>query len=120
LQRFFGALVRRDFVALQFDLVALCASSTPPKTEQRSGLSSVFLVLTNGCRFPLKLNDYSCSRYLQTVQLTRSSPPGLTPLAQLFSRTLASRDSDVSTAALATAQGLFTLQSFTSRLEVWT
>lgn len=44
----------------------------------------------------------------------------LTPLAQLFSRTLASRDSDVSTAALATAQGLFTLQSFTSRLEVWT
>jgi SWIM zinc finger len=44
----------------------------------------------------------------------------LTPLAQLFSRTLTSRDSEVSTAALAAAQGLFTLQSFTGRLQVWT
>lgn len=43
----------------------------------------------------------------------------LTPLAQLFLRT-ASRESDVSSAALATAQGLFTLQSFTNRLQVWT
>jgi len=44
----------------------------------------------------------------------------LTPLAQLFSRTIASRESDISSAALATAQGLFTLLSFTSRLQVWT
>jgi len=44
----------------------------------------------------------------------------LTPLAQLFSRTIASRESDISSAALATAQGLFTLQNFTSRLLVWT
>jgi hypothetical protein len=43
----------------------------------------------------------------------------LTPLAQLFLRTIASRESDISSAALATAQGLFTLQSFTSRLQVW-
>ena len=44
----------------------------------------------------------------------------LAPLAQLFSRTIASGESDISSAALATAQGLFTLQSFTSRLQVWT
>jgi len=44
----------------------------------------------------------------------------LTPLAQLFSRTIASRESDIASAALATAQGLFTLQNFTSRLLVWT
>ena len=44
----------------------------------------------------------------------------LTPLAQLFSRTIASRENDISPAALAAAQGLFTLQSFTSRLQVWT
>jgi hypothetical protein len=43
----------------------------------------------------------------------------LTPLAQLFLRTIASRDRDISSAALATAQALFTLQSFTSRLQVW-
>ncbi|HWL21716.1 MAG TPA: SWIM zinc finger family protein [Bradyrhizobium sp.] len=58
----------------------------------------------------------------------------LVPLAQLFSRTIASRESNISSAglssvalssaalssaALATAQGLFTLQSFTSRLQVW-
>jgi hypothetical protein len=43
----------------------------------------------------------------------------LTPLAQLFLRTTASRESDISSAALAAAQGLFTLQSFTSRLQVW-
>jgi hypothetical protein len=43
----------------------------------------------------------------------------LTPLAQLFSRTTASRENDISPAALATAQGLFTLQGFTSRLQVW-
>jgi hypothetical protein len=43
----------------------------------------------------------------------------LTPLAQLFSRTIASRDSDISSAALAAAQGLFTLQGFTGRLQVW-
>jgi hypothetical protein len=43
----------------------------------------------------------------------------LTPLAQLFLRTIASRESDISSAALAAAQGLFTLQSFTSRLQVW-
>jgi hypothetical protein len=43
----------------------------------------------------------------------------LTPLAQLFLRTIASRESDIASAALATAQGLFTLQSFTSRLQVW-
>jgi SWIM zinc finger len=48
----------------------------------------------------------------------------LAPLAQLFSRTIASRESNISSAALssaslATAQGLFTLQSFTSRLQVW-
>jgi hypothetical protein len=43
----------------------------------------------------------------------------LTPLAQLFLRTIASRESNISSAALATAQGLFTLQSFTSRLQVW-
>ena len=43
----------------------------------------------------------------------------LTPLAQLFLRTIASREGDISSAALATAQGLFTLQSFTSRLQVW-
>jgi hypothetical protein len=42
----------------------------------------------------------------------------LPPLAQLFLRTIASRDNDTSSAALATAQGLFTLQSFTSRLQV--
>jgi hypothetical protein len=44
----------------------------------------------------------------------------LTPLAQLFSRTIASGKSEASSAALATAQGLFTLQNFTSRLQVWT
>ncbi|WP_210183145.1 hypothetical protein [Bradyrhizobium lablabi] len=44
----------------------------------------------------------------------------LTPLAELFSRTVASRGSDVSSTALATAQGLFTLQSFNSRLQIWT
>ncbi|QHO77329.1 hypothetical protein ACH79_36510 [Bradyrhizobium sp. CCBAU 051011] len=44
----------------------------------------------------------------------------LTPLAQLFSRTVASRGSDASSAALASAQGLFTLQSFNSRLQIWT
>jgi hypothetical protein len=44
----------------------------------------------------------------------------LTPLAQLFSRTIASGESEAASAALATAQGLFTLQSFTSRLQVWT
>jgi hypothetical protein len=44
----------------------------------------------------------------------------LTPLAQLFSRTIASGKSDISSAALAAAQGLFTLQSLTSRLQVWT
>ena len=44
----------------------------------------------------------------------------LPPLAQLFSRTVASRENDISPAALAAAQGLFTLQSFTSRLQVWT
>jgi hypothetical protein len=44
----------------------------------------------------------------------------LIPLAQLFSRTIASSGSEISSAALATAQGLFTLQSFTSRLQVWT
>jgi len=43
----------------------------------------------------------------------------LAPLAQLFLRTIASRESDTPSAALATAQGLFTLQSFTSRLQVW-
>jgi hypothetical protein len=43
----------------------------------------------------------------------------LTPLTQLFLRTIASRESDIPAAALATAQGLFTLQSFTSRLQVW-
>jgi hypothetical protein len=43
----------------------------------------------------------------------------LTPLARLFSRTIASRESEISSAALAAAQGLFTLQSFTSRLQVW-
>jgi hypothetical protein len=43
----------------------------------------------------------------------------LTPLAQLFLRTIASGENDVSSAALAAAQGLFTLQSFTSRLQVW-
>ena len=43
----------------------------------------------------------------------------LTPLAQLFSRTIASRESDISSAALAAAQGLFTLQGFTGRLQVW-
>ena len=44
----------------------------------------------------------------------------LPPLAQLFLRTIASRENDIPSAALATAQGLFTLQSFTSRLQVWT
>lgn len=44
----------------------------------------------------------------------------LVPLAQLFQRTFESRDSDTSTAALAAAQGLFTLQNLTSRLQVWT
>jgi len=43
----------------------------------------------------------------------------LTPLAQLVSRTIASGEADTASAALATAQGLFTLQSFTSRLQVW-
>ena len=43
----------------------------------------------------------------------------LTPLAQLFLRTIASRESDISSAALAAAKGLFTLQGFTSRLQVW-
>jgi hypothetical protein len=43
----------------------------------------------------------------------------LAPLAQLFSRTIASRGSDTPSAALSTAQELFTLQSFTSRLQVW-
>jgi hypothetical protein len=43
----------------------------------------------------------------------------LTPLAQLILRTIASRESDIPSAALATAQGLFTLHSFTSRLQVW-
>ncbi|VIO75998.1 SWIM zinc finger family protein [Bradyrhizobium ivorense] len=44
----------------------------------------------------------------------------LGPLAQLFARTAANGDRDTSAAALAAAQGLFTLQSFTSRLQVWT
>ena len=43
----------------------------------------------------------------------------LNPLAQLFSRTTESREGDIPPAALATAQGLFTLQSFTGRLQVW-
>jgi hypothetical protein len=43
----------------------------------------------------------------------------LTPLAQLFSRTIASREGDITSAALAAAQGLFTLQGFTGRLQVW-
>jgi hypothetical protein len=44
----------------------------------------------------------------------------LSPLAQLFSRTIESRDGNISPAALAAAQGLFTLQNLTSRLQVWT
>ncbi|QOZ26472.1 SWIM zinc finger family protein [Bradyrhizobium sp. CCBAU 51753] len=44
----------------------------------------------------------------------------LGPLAQLFARTAANGDRDTSAAALAAAQGLFTLQSFTGRLQVWT
>lgn len=43
----------------------------------------------------------------------------LDPLAQLLSRTVASRDNEAASAALATAQGLFTVQSFTTRLQVW-
>jgi hypothetical protein len=43
----------------------------------------------------------------------------LTPLAQLFLRTIASRESGIPSAALAAAQGLFTLQSFARRLRVW-
>jgi hypothetical protein len=43
----------------------------------------------------------------------------LTPLAELILRTIASQESDIPSAALATAQGLFTLHSFTSRLQVW-
>jgi hypothetical protein len=43
----------------------------------------------------------------------------LAPLAQLFARTIASREADTASAALAAAQGLFTLQGFTSRLQVW-
>jgi hypothetical protein len=43
----------------------------------------------------------------------------LSPLAQLFARTIASREAEVPSAALAAAQGLFTLQGFTSRLQVW-
>jgi hypothetical protein len=43
----------------------------------------------------------------------------LPPLAQLFSRTVESRESDIPPAALAAAQGLFTLQSLTSRLQFW-
>jgi len=44
----------------------------------------------------------------------------LAPLAQLFSRTIASGESAIAPAALAAAQGILTLQSFTSRLQVWT
>jgi hypothetical protein len=44
----------------------------------------------------------------------------LPPLAQLFSRTIEGRDNDIPPAALAAAQGLFTLQNLTSRLQVWT
>jgi hypothetical protein len=44
----------------------------------------------------------------------------LPPLAQLFSRTIQGRDNDIPPAALAAAQGLFTLQNLTSRLQVWT
>jgi hypothetical protein len=44
----------------------------------------------------------------------------LPPLAQLFLRTVESRESDIAPAALAAAQGLFTLQNLTSRLQVWT
>lgn len=44
----------------------------------------------------------------------------LPPLAQLFSRTIEGRDNDVPPAALAAAQGLFTLQNLTGRLQVWT
>ncbi|MDH6258079.1 SWIM zinc finger domain-containing protein [Bradyrhizobium sp. BR13661] len=51
----------------------------------------------------------------QTYQLA-----SLNPLAQLFLRTLASREGDVPPAALASAQGLFTLQNLTGRLQVWT
>lgn len=43
----------------------------------------------------------------------------LPPLAQLFLRAVASREGGIPSAALAAAQGLFTLQSFTSRLQVW-
>ncbi|GKQ50474.1 SWIM zinc finger family protein [Bradyrhizobium sp. Ce-3] len=44
----------------------------------------------------------------------------LDPLAQLLSRTTAtSHNNDTASAALAAAQGLFTMQSFTSRLQVW-
>jgi hypothetical protein len=43
----------------------------------------------------------------------------LAPLAQLFTRTIASREADTASAALAAAQGLFTLQGFTSHLQVW-
>lgn len=44
----------------------------------------------------------------------------LPPLAQLFSRTIEGHDNDIPPAALAAAQGLFTLQNLTSRLQVWT
>ncbi|MCA6117258.1 SWIM zinc finger family protein [Bradyrhizobium sp. WSM 1738] len=44
----------------------------------------------------------------------------LPPLAQLLLRTIESSESDISPTALAAAQGVFTLQSFTSRLQVWT
>jgi hypothetical protein len=43
----------------------------------------------------------------------------LRPLAQLVLRTISARESDIPSAALATVHGLFTLQGFTSRLQVW-
>ena len=43
----------------------------------------------------------------------------LSPVAQLLLRTGATSENNISSAALATAQGLFTLQSFTCRLQVW-
>jgi hypothetical protein len=63
--------------------------------------------------------DGAIARLAKTYQLA-----ALTPLAQLLLRTIANREGDISSAALssaalATAQGLFTLQSFTSRLQVW-
>jgi hypothetical protein len=64
------------------------------------------------------LNDSARDRLLPPLAKTYQLA-ALAPLAQLFARIIAGHEGDTASAALAAAQGLFTVQGFTSRLQVW-